>query len=317
MATSNRPSSRSRSSKSEVPVSDITEETVTNNNDNTETPVVEEPVADVVETPAVEEEQPKSRIPDVLAQQAMLNSICEKYLGFVDEIAAYNKEVLAAKSSEWNSTKVLERARAMGRPTTPGTEPDADVAKALSEWEDLVNQMNLAKRKVVDITANKLGISLTVTAERDTTIEAPLKEKRGIAQQIGKQLAVMADMFGDQASINAIKEFLAANELPQVGRDASTSFTEGGKPTPKYRVTVEVKKGENALGTFDGFTKTAIQLSKPEYGYARGKSLDAETLRKVWENAGNSPENTVQNPVVFEDDSVDGEALTYTITKKQ
>lgn len=275
----------------------------------TPAPVVnEEKVSD---TSVVAEETPKQRIPQALLDQSLLADFCTRYLDAFDKISAYNKEVLASKDAEWNPSKVLVKAQELGNPTDANVQPDTDIKAALTEWENAVNVMNVARRKVVTITASKMGITLSSTAERDPQKEEALKEMHKTAVVIGTQLSMLAGLTTDANAASAVQEFLTENELPAIGRDSTRNFGEsGGKATPKYRVTVEVFKNEKSLLKAAGFTKTAAELSKPEFGYERGEQLKSDDLRKAWEAAGNSSEKTVTNPVEFEHNN-----LKYVITK--
>lgn len=279
------------------------------NEENSVMPDITEGVAERMTTPETEEKP--NRIPEALASQAMLEEFCKRYLEAFDEISVYNKGVLAEKTSDWTSSKVLAKAQELGNPTDASVKPNDDIKSALKIWEDAVQAMNVARRKVVDITAKELGITLSATAERDPKKEEELKPKRAFALEIGKQLVMIANMTTDKSVSAAATKFLNDNELPAIGRDQTHSFGESGKATPKYRVHIQVTKDDATLLDADGFTKTALELSKPEYGYERGKQPKSEDLRKAWEAAGNTPENTVKATVEFEDNG-----LKYVISKK-
>lgn len=250
---------------------------------------------------------PVSRIPEALAENPILDEFCKQYLVTVDEILAYNKQVLAEKTAEWNAHKVMEKAREFARPTDK-SEADEEILKALKEYEAAQDAYNLARRSVLDATANKLGITLSATADRNPEIEAPLKEKRKTAHVIGTQLKTIADMTSNEKASAAVEEFLSKYELPMIGRDQTHSFGDSGKATPKYRVTVVVTDSDGKeLLSEKGFTNTAMALTK---FYERGKALKSETLREVWEKAGNTPEETKTSPVEFNDND-----LHFVITK--
>jgi len=253
----------------------------------------------------------KNRIPNLLANNSILGEFCKKYLGIFDEIAEYNKAVLAEKDSEWNANKVMEKAREFSRPTDKNTKPNADVKKLLDAYENLINETARARKAVLDATSKELGITLSATADRNPEMEAPLKEKRKVAIEIGTQLSMIAKMTSDENASSAVTEFLASNPLPAIGRDQTRSFGDDGKSTPKYRVKVEVSKDGNVLLSEDGFTKAALALTKPVFGYERGKAPKSDSLRGAWEKAGNTPEKTVQDTVEFEDNG-----LHFKITKK-
>jgi O6-methylguanine-DNA--protein-cysteine methyltransferase len=205
----------------------------------------------------------------------------------------------------------LEKAREFARPTDKNVAPKSDIKKALEAYEKLVNEVARARKEILDVTSKELGITLSATADRNPELEAPLKEKRKIAIEIGTQLSMIAKMTSNEQASAAVTEFLSENPLPAIGRDQTRTFGNDGKATPKYRVTVEIKKGDAVLLSEDGFTKTALALTKPTFGYERGKSLKSEDLRKAWEAAGNTSEKTVKSPVEFEDNG-----LTFVITKK-
>lgn len=260
-------------------------------------------MTDVKETPAKE-----TRIPSALARNSILADFCRQYLNVVDEIAEYNKEVLAERDSEWNASKVLEKARSFARPEN-GTEPNAEVKTALETYESAVNALALARRSVIDVTSGVLGISLSAVSERNPETEGPLKDKRKLANEIGTQLGMIAKMTTDEKAAGSVNEFLEANPLPAVGRDQVRTFGSDEKSTPKYRVNVVVtnKDGETLVSEA-GFTKAALALTKH---YERGKAPKSDALRTAWETAGNTPDNTVVNPVEFDDNE-----LHFTISKK-
>lgn len=251
-----------------------------------------------------------SRIPTVLARNIVLVDFCRQYLEAIDEIAAYNKEVIAEKSSEWNVSKVLAKARELGNPEDANTPVNEDIKKALSEWEDAVTKVNVAKRAVLEATSKELGITLSsVTVERNAETEAPLREKRKFANEIGNQLSAIAAMTRDEKSKDAVNEFLTSNPLLAVGRDQVRTFGGDEPSTPKYRVNVKVTdKDGNVLVDESGFTKTALALTKY---YERGKALKQDKLREAWEKSGNTVANTVVNPVEFDDNG-----MHFVITKK-
>lgn len=265
-------------------------------------------------TPAKSEEtveETKSRIPDLLNANPILAEFCKRYLEVFDEISKYNKDVLAEKDSEWNAVKVMEQARKFASPEN-AEDQDKEIKDALDELEKAESARLLARKNVLDKTAKKLGITLSATTERNPETEAPLKEKRKIAVEIGSQLSTIAGLTSDANASKAVTEFLDANPLPAVGRDQTRSFGTGdGKATPKYRVKIEILKDGETILSEDGFTKTALALTKPVFGYERGKAPKSDDLRKAWENAGNTPENTVKTPVEFDDNG-----LHYVITKK-
>lgn len=286
------------------------------NKDNTTEAVSPETVSDSVvpsdnavsEDTATEE---KPRIPEALAGNPILAEFCKQYLEIVDEIAAYNKVVLAEKDSEWNGTKVLSKAKEFA------TEEDQEKVKpeiksAFDKYEAALDAVNKARKAVIDVTAKELGINLSSVVERDKEAEGPLKDKRSRAVEIGKQLSGLAELTTDKNASSAVEEFLKSAPLPAVGRDQTRSFTDGGTgSTPKYRLKVEVIKDGNVLLSEDGITKATLKLTQPVFGYDRGKALKPEDLRKAWEAVGNTPEKTVQERVEFVDNG-----LTFVMTKK-
>lgn len=275
-----------------------------------ETPVVEEKISSetsVVDTPEAEKEV--NRIPETLADNPILSEFCKRYLDVLDEIAKYNEEVLAEKDAEWNPSKVLEKSKELANPTDANVPANADIKAARDEWEKIVGQAALARKKVIETTAKALGITLTVTTERDAETEEGLKQKRKLAVAIGTQLSTIAEMTTDKDASAAVTTFFEKNPLPAIGRDQVRSFGSDGKSTPKYRVHITVSdKDGNVKVSEDGFTKTALAL--PKY-YERGKALKSETLRKAWEAAGNTPEKTLVDPVEFDDND-----LHFVIKKK-
>jgi hypothetical protein len=250
------------------------------------------------------------RIPEVLRAQSILADFCKQYLSVYDEIAAYNKAVLAEKSSEWNAAKVMEKARSLARPTEKDAKPNTEIKSALDKFERLVTELNLARKAVLDVTSKNLGISLSAVSDRDPAAEQPLKDRRKIAVELGNQLMMIAKMTTDENASSAVNDFLTALPLPAVGRDQTRSFTDNdGKATPKYRVTVAVfDKDGNQKISEDGFTKAKLALAK---FYPRGEGITSDKLREAWEAAGNNSEKTVVNPVEFDDNE-----LHFVITKK-
>lgn len=258
---------------------------------------------------AVENEM-DPRIPEKLATESILASFCVRYLETFDKITEYNKAVLAEKDAEWSPGKVLEKARELAKPTDTTHEHNAEIKKALDDWERAQTALNLARKAVIEKTAAELGIEMSVTAVRDADAEAPLKEERKIALDIGKTMDTISQMTTDVSASESVKEFLAANPLPAVGRDQSFTFGSDGSSTPKYRVQVVVIRMSDDAKVVDesGFTKASLALAK---FYERGKGIKATTLREVWEKAGNTGDKTVQDNVTFEDNG-----LRFTITKK-
>lgn len=254
----------------------------------------------------------KKRIPALISKNPIFASFLEDYLSVLDKIAEYNKDVLSATESEWTPSKVLVEARKFASPEN-ADDQDAEIKQMLDDWEALVAEAMTAKRQVVEATAKKLGITLSATSERDPAIEGPLKDERKRAHDIGSTLMSIAGMTNDEAVKGSIKEFFDGNPLPMVGRDQSHNFGSDSGSTPKYRVSVTVKNADGeVLGIFDGFTKTAQALSKPVFGYERGKSPKADDLRKVWEDAGNSHSDMYKVPSVpFTDNG-----LNFEMTKK-
>lgn len=266
-------------------------------------------VDETPESTVLESTVPVNRIPDIFNGDAIFGDMLNQFLNAVDEIATYNKSILAERDSEWNGPKLINKARELAHPATG--ESNEEVKKYFDAYEEALTSFNLARRAAIDNTAKFLGVTIDNTVERNPEIEAPLKAKRVHAMSIAKNLEMMAGLISDKERTTAITEFLKANDLPVVGRDQTTSFGSDEKPTPKYRVTVKITKGDTVLLEADGFTKAATALSKPEFGYERGEQLKSSDLREVWEKAGNSAEKTVTNPVEFTHNE-----LHYVITKK-
>jgi len=250
------------------------------------------------------------RIPVVLSENSILADFCKRYLGTVDEILEYNKAVLAEKDSEWNALKVLDRARKFASPEN-AEEVKPEIKKAVDAWESLQAEALKARKAVLDLTSRELGITLSATADRNPELEAPLKDKRKIANEIGSQLGVIAKLTSDEKASDAVNSFLTENPLPAVGREQARTFGTDENSTPKYRVKVEVFKDGNNILTADGFTKATLALTKPVFGYERGKAPKSDDLRKAWESAGNSSKETKQEVVEFDDNG-----LHYVLTKK-
>ncbi len=282
----------------------VTETSVTDTEENIETPGAEK---------TEENTDPNQAILDVLSSNPILVEFAKQYLSIFGKISEYNKSVLAAKDSEWNVGKVMTKAQEFAKPEpNSGVKPNEEIAKLFAMYEELVRQVAVAKRSVIDATAKELGISLSNTAERDPAKEEELKTQRGVAVQLGTQLSSIATMVSDKEISNAVTDFLSNNPLPSVGRASTHTFAgNDGKGTPKYRVSVEILKDGNSIGKFDGFSKTAVSLSQSVFGYERGKAPKADMLRQAWESAGNTPENTVKNVVEFDDNN-----LHYILTKK-
>lgn len=310
-ATTNRRGSRSTSPVKEENVENVElpEENVSEENVSETTP--EENVSEVV-SETVEDENPANRIPEIFAANPMFTSLVTQYLSVYDEIAGYNKTVIAEKSdSEWTTGKLLAEARKLASPDEG--DPNVDIKSVYDTFERINIELAKARKAVVDATAKFKGISLSsVAAERDPAKEEELKEKRVPAIDIGKNMAMMAGLLNDKEASEAIKDFLGKYQLPAVGRDQSRNFAESGGSTPKYRVRVEVIKNGEVLLTEDGFAKTGLALTQPVFGYERGKALKSDALRTAWESVGNSGDKTVQNVVEFEDNG-----LLFRITDKK
>jgi hypothetical protein len=276
------------------------------------TPEIVKDDAPVVEAPKEEtskEETPAERIPTALVNNPILAEFCNQYLKVVDEISKYNKEILSAEKSEWNVPKVLDKARELGRPTDASVKANESILSALKVWEESVNAMNRAKRAVVDATSKELGITLSATAERDPAIEAPMKDRRKLANEIGTQLSIIANMTNDTSATAAVNAFLEKNPLPAIGRDQVRTFGGNEKATPKYRVNVRVTDADGNVKVDEaGFTKASFALTK---FYPRGEGIKSDKLREVWEAAGNNADSTTSPTVEFTDND-----LHFVITKK-
>lgn len=262
----------------------------------------------VAEKPEENKESPAERIPATLSENAILGSICKTYLDIFDEITEYNKAVLAEKDSEWNPVKVLEQARKFASPDD-ASQQDEVIKKALDEFENAAAAAANARKNVLEVTAKKLGITLSATASRDAETEAPLKEKRKTAVEIGTQLHTLAGLTTDKNAKDVVEEFLKNFPMPAVGRDQVRTFGNDEKSTPKYRVKVTVTKDGHQILSEDGFTKAAIKLSQPVFGYERGKALKADKLREVWEAA-------LKNDSNLKETSFEDNGLIYTLTQK-
>lgn len=293
----------------EVSENIVPEEIVSDEKVSESTP---ETVSDETVSTETVDENPANRIPEIFAQNPMFTSLVTQYLSVYDEIASYNKTVIAEKSdSEWTTGKLLAEARKLASPDEG--EPNKEIKDVYDIFERISTELAKARKAVVDATAKFKGISLSsVAAERDPAKEEELKEKRVPAIDIGKNMAMMAGLLNDEAASTAIKDFLNKYQLPAVGRDQTRNFAQSGGSTPKYRVRVEVIKDGNVLLTEDGFAKTGLALTQPVFGYERGKALKADKLREAWEAKGNTGEKTVEPVVEFEDNG-----LTFRITDKK
>lgn len=300
---------RSRKNKKGNKMASAKTTTVADNNNDTvaEKEINETP--ETVETPETEND----KLIAYLSSNPILADFTKKYLDIYNKISEYNAEVLAAKDSEWNVVKVMAKATEFAKPAPgSGIKPNDDIASLMKTYEQLLIDVARAKKAVVDATAKELGITLSATSDRDPVREETLKEERSVGVVLGKRLNDISEMFSDKEMSAAIAEFLVKNPLPAVGRQSSHSFSGAdAKASPKYRVKVEVFKGDEKLEEFDSFSKAGVSLSNPKFGYERGKSLKADAFREAWEAAGNNSEKTVQSVVKFEDNG-----LTYVLTKK-
>ncbi len=255
-------------------------------------------------TKATEVAKGDERIPEMLRSNVIFGDFCKRYMESFDEITSYNKEVIAEKDSEWNASKVIAEAKKFATAEKP-EDGDANVKAAVEEWEKALSAALELRKKVLNVTSEKLGINLSAVSDRDTEKEGALKEKRKLAIEIGKRLADIATLTSDENAGKEINSFLDEYAMPAVGRDQTTSVTSNGGSTPKYRVTVRVLNSDGAeILNERGFTKAAINLTKPVFGYGRGDAPKAEDLRKAWEAVGNTAENTKQSIVEFEDNNL-------------
>lgn len=268
------------------------------------------PIDESVPTPeVVPDDTPVDRIPEELADQTILADFCQRYLNSYDEILAYNKQVLAEKDAEWNPTKLVAKAREMANPEDASKAVPA-IKKLVDEFEKALTAFNVARRAVIDGTAKELGVSLSSTSERDPEVEEALKKKRTEAKVIGTNLSTIAEMAKPEAK-DVIIKFLSEYPLPTIGRDQAHNFGSGNTgSTPKYRVHVSVtNKDGKEIVSEDGFTKASQAL--PKY-YERGKSPKSDTLREIWEKAGNSPKEPYKvSPVEWNDNG-----LKFILSKK-
>ncbi len=240
-------------------------------------------------------------IPAALDDNKLLVELCKMYLDVAKAIKKYNDSVLTQRTDGWTNAKVLEKARELGNPTDANVKPNDDIKAYLEKYEELLDQLNFAKRELLESTADVLGIVLTNSNERDESVEKPLKEKRTHATVVATQLNNIAGMTHDTTVTEAIKEFLEKNPLPMVGRDQVRTFTDGSAgSTPRYRVDVKVFKGDDLIGTAQGFTKAGLMVTRPEFGFVRGKAISGDKLREAYEGAGNSAANPYAvSPVEF------------------
>jgi hypothetical protein len=300
MTTTTKTTAKSTPAKVVVPEDDKVIDVI-----ESETVALESPDNASPEAPV--EKTGNDRIPTALANQSMLADFVKRYLAAFDEISEYNKAVLAEKDSEWSTAKVLEKAREFGR--NDDTEKiDPKISAALDAWEKLVGEAAKARKAVLDVTSEKLGIQLSATATRDSDVEAKLKESRNFAITIGKQLSTIAEMTNDKVAGAETKEFLTEYAIPMIGRDQVRNLGDhGGKATAKHRVTVEVfdKDGKSLL-IENGFTNAKFAIAK---FYDRGKGLTADALREVWEKA------LAANPNITATQFNDNE-MDFVITKK-
>ncbi len=273
----------------------VNTEVVETENTETETP-------EVVETP---------QIPEVMANNPIFADFCKQYLSIFTEISEYNKAVLAPRADGWTSTKIFNAAKEMGRPEDANKPVNEEVKSLLVAYENAMEALTFAKKDLITKAAEVLGIPVGNTQERDATVEEPRKEKRTKANVIGTQLKSIADMLSDENISSGVLDFLNKYPLPAVGRDQARNFTSDSDSTPKYRTNVEISRDGEVLATESGFTKAALALTKPMFGYERGKSPKANDFRTIWEKAGNSANATPTPTVTFEDNG-----LTFTITKK-
>lgn len=252
----------------------------------------------------------ENRIPKLLAEQAIFKEFLSRYLSNYDEIVDYNEQVLKEKNSEWNSYKILDKAREMARPTD-GKSANETIKDALTAWEKLASEVNAAKQNLIQVAAKELGIEYSSGQERDPEKEAPLREKHKTNINIGKQLKEMTKLTVDPKLRDELTDFLKKYEMPAVGRNQTHNFlAEEGDKTPKYRLRITASREETGeeLFTEDGITKAVAATAK---FYDRGKGLKADIFRKAWESAGNSAGNTVQNTVSFTDNG-----LIFTLSQK-
>lgn len=307
MSTASTPRRSNRGTTTEKVEENMDTPVVEENTNITESDNVEEMTAVVPEDDNTTE---TPRVPEALADNVILKEFCDRYLEVFDEISKYNEAVLSAKDDEWTPVKVLTKAREFGSPDN-AADIKVDVKKALDEFDAAATALSLARKNLLEVTSKELGITLSSTIERNAETEAPLKEKRKLATEIGKNLAMIASMTNDKNAANAVTTFFANFPLPAIGRDQASTFGSDSTSTPKYRVNVVVTKNDEIVVEESGFTKAALALTKPVCGYERGKAPKSDTLRAAWEKEGNTPEKTVTNPVVFEDNG-----LKFTITKK-
>lgn len=265
-------------------------------------------------TETVTEEVEVNRIPDAIIENGLLVEFCKIYLGIADEIGEYNSRVLQTRTDGWTNSKVLEKAKEFASPEDANIPKDDTIADLFDKYESYLTALAFAKTELLNATAEKLGITLTNTSERDPNVENTLKEQRVKALKVVTQFEGMAEFTTDANLKNGITEFLKNNPLPMVGRNQERSFgLEGNNTsTPKYRVTVTITNSDGEkLYSDKGFSKAALAITKPVFGYERGKALTAENLREAWEKAGNSADNPYAVPRV---EFVDNK-LTFVIEK--
>jgi hypothetical protein len=244
------------------------------------------------------------RIPEVLRSEMIISAMLTNYLRYTDEIAQYNADVLKRTDGEWTPNKLLAKAKEWARPIQG--DPDSDALAVVQALEKAQSTLNAARQQVVKFTADKMGVSLSNVTERDSEREVPLKQNRIKAVEISKQMDAFRQNVEDTDAGSALGQFLKDFPVPQVGREGKFDPTDTATGAPKYRVRVEVFRGDERLLSENGFTKTALAL--PKY-HARGQAPKSDKLREVWEAAGNTSDNVVQPVVQWEN-----AGLRYVIT---
>lgn len=253
------------------------------------------------------------RLPDVKGNTIIQDMMIE-YLSTVDEISTFNDKYVETEKDPDAPTpwKMLGKAKDLEREAGSRDslrESDPEVATLLDDWDTVNAAVTDQKDRIGQYMAQRLGIELSPEKPKAPEHEVnSLKDKRTQAANKARTMAMFVQSSSDSQLNTILGEFLERHKLPEVNRRGEWAATGTSAGAYKYRVDVTASRNGEVLFTEKGFVKAAQAAAKL---HGRGNKPQPQQFRTAWENAGNTPENTVQASVSFTHDGVD-----YAVSKR-
>lgn len=225
-----------------------------------------------------------------------LRSLGEMYLGYVDQLTAFNAQLEASRKQAaegaWTPTKLISEAK-------DHRANDNDVEALISELEKVTEQYEKSRKTLADFMAKKLEV--TVVVERPKPDEEEVKRLsenvRQPAVSIGTTMQEIAKHTNDRALAERVTNILTNHPIPQIGRAGTLDVTGATASAKKHRVDVTaIRDGVTLVSGEDGrgFTKAALAVKKFDK-----KGPDAQNFRKVWEDNGEKDTEFEHNGVTY------------------